>query len=85
MRANRAMRAYVCTFAVSPDEARTSRSVRTSPQVLTLEARLLRAIRAVHRRRLPDSGAKSRSAWASPSDHSRRRLSGIRFVPFKGL
>ena len=37
-------------FAVITDEARAIRSVRTSPWMLTLKARLLRAIHAVHRR-----------------------------------
>ena len=49
MRANHSLRAHVCAFAVSPDEARASRSVRTPPQMLTLEVRPLRAISGVHR------------------------------------
>lgn len=64
MRANREMRAQVCAFAVSTDEARASRSVHTSPQVPSLEARLLRAIRDVHRRLPSGSGAKSLPDWA---------------------
>ena len=37
--------------------------------MLMAGARLLRAIRTVHRRLLPASGAKSQPAWASPSGH----------------
>ena len=47
---------------------RGSRAVCTSPQVLTLKARLLQASRAVHRRLLSAADAKSQSAWACHTD-----------------
>ena len=62
MRENRAMRSYVWALAVSTDKTRASRAVRTPPQMLTLEARLLRASRAVHRCLLSACGPKSQPA-----------------------
>ena len=51
------MCAYVC-LAVIADEARASRSVRTSTRMVMLEARLPSA-----------SGAESQPAWASRTGH----------------
>ena len=47
---------------------RASRAVRTSPQVLTLKARLLQASRAVHRRLRSAVYSQSQPAWACRTD-----------------
>ena len=51
-------------FALAAGEEQAYRSVRTSPQMLMLEARLGWVIRAVHSRLLSTSGAKLQPARA---------------------
>lgn len=46
---------------------RANHTVRTSPKILTLKARLLRAGHVVHRRLLLAAGAKIQPPWARPS------------------
>ena len=68
------VRTHARTFAVIADEAWASRSGHTSPQMLTLEARQLRASRAVHRRLPPASGAENTLSWASRSVHPAQHI-----------
>ena len=65
-------------FAVIPGRVRAADSaVRASPQMLTLDARLLRASRAVHRRLMSAFGAKSQPAWATRRGHLNRKHTGL--------
>lgn len=57
----------------------TDGAARTSPQTLTLGARLLRPSRVVRRHLLSASGAKSLPAWVvSRSGHLARNYVGFR-------